>query len=59
MKVCYITEDVPESELQNVIDAMAVDNCSAKVEKRANGNYDVTAICDEEDSAEEDEEQNG
>ena len=47
MRECYVLEDVPEDELENVKDAMAVDGCKAKVERQPDGTYKVTAVCED------------
>lgn len=49
MSVCYVIDNVPEEELQNVKDAMAVDGCTPKVEEQDNGLYKVSAICGEDE----------
>lgn len=50
MKVCYILNNVPEEELENVKDSIAVDGCSAEVEELDNGFYRVKAVCEDEES---------
>ena len=48
MKVCYTIEDVPEHELENVKDAIALDGCEAEVEPQGDGNYTVKAVCEDD-----------
>ncbi|MHA7002175.1 hypothetical protein [Aeromonas schubertii] len=47
MKVCYVLDNIPEEELENVKDSIAVDGCHAEIEKLDNGRYRVKAVCED------------
>lgn len=48
MKTCYVIENVPENELENVKDGVVVDGCIPKVERQSDGKYKVSALCDDD-----------
>jgi hypothetical protein len=46
MRTCYVLDNVPEAELENVKDSIEMDNCNAEIVETGDGVYQVKAICE-------------